>query len=70
MNELELGGFCSKKGLYWEQIEAWKGVCLQENGQAFDHVEQLNFQLKEEKKRVKDMEKVNKVSQSKRESTC
>jgi len=57
MNEMELAEYCRKKGLYREQIEAWKSVCLQANGQAFDQAKQLNVQLKEEKKRAKDLEK-------------
>lgn len=57
MNEIELAEYCRKKGLYREQIEAWKSVCLQANGQAFDHAKQLNGQLKEEKKRAKELEK-------------
>ena len=28
LNELELAEYCRKKGLYREQIEAWKSVCL------------------------------------------
>ena len=57
MNELELAEYCRKKGLYREQIEAWKSVCLQANGQAFDQAKQLNGALKEEKKRAKQLEK-------------
>src|SRR5699024_9463402 len=57
MNELELAEYCRKKGLYREQIEAWKGVCLQANGQSFDQSKQLNSQLKEEQKRSKGLEK-------------
>ncbi|MFJ8067319.1 transposase [Psychrobacillus sp. NPDC096426] len=57
MNELELAEYCRKKGLYREQIEAWKSVCLQANGQAFDQSKQLNVQLKEEQKRAKALEK-------------
>ena len=57
MNELELAEYCRKKGLYREQIEAWKSVCLQANGQAFDQAKQLNGQLKEEKQRAKQLEK-------------
>ena len=36
MNELELAEYCRKKGLFREQIEAWRNVCLQANGQVFD----------------------------------
>lgn len=57
MNELELAEYCRKKGLYREQIGAWKSVCLQANGQAFDQAKQLNVQLKEEKQRTKALEK-------------
>ena len=57
MNEAELNEYCRKKGLYREQIEAWKEVCLQANGQAFDQAKQLNGQLKEEKQRAKALEK-------------
>lgn len=57
MNELELAEYCRKKGLYREQVEAWKGVCLQANDQAFDLTKQLNVQLKEEQKRAKDLKK-------------
>lgn len=57
MNEAELAEYCRKKGLYREQIEAWKEVCLQANGQAFDQAKQLSGQLKEEKQRAKALEK-------------
>jgi len=57
MNEAELAEYCRRKGLYREQIEAWKEVCLQANGQVFDQAKQLNGQLKEEKQRAKALEK-------------
>ena len=57
MNELELAEYCRKKGLYREQVEVWRNVCLQANGQAFDQAKQLNGQLKEEKQRSKQLEK-------------
>ena len=57
MNELELAEYCRKKGLYREQIEAWKKVCLQANGQAVDQTKQLSGALKEEQKRAKQLEK-------------
>ncbi|MDC3426380.1 transposase [Aquibacillus sp. 3ASR75-11] len=57
MNEAELGSYCRKKGLYREQIEAWKDSCLQANGQALNPSKQLNGVLKEEQKRGKQLEK-------------
>jgi|SRR5690625_879535 len=57
MNEMELAEYCRKKGLYREQIEDWKSVCLKANAQAFDQSKQLNSALKEEQKRSKQLEK-------------
>lgn len=57
MNEVELAEYCRKKGLFREQIEVWKSVCLKANGQAFDQAKQLNGALKEEQKRAKQLEK-------------
>lgn len=57
MNEVELAKYCRRKGLYREQIEAWKEVCQQANGQVFNQAKQLNGQLKEEQQRSKALEK-------------
>ncbi|WP_430750648.1 IS3 family transposase [Heyndrickxia sporothermodurans] len=57
INESEIAEYCRKKGLYREQIDAWKSVCLQANGQAFDQAKQLNGALKEEQKRANQLEK-------------
>jgi transposase len=57
VNELELAEYCRKKGLYREQIEAWKSVCLQANDQVFDQAKQLNGALTGERKRAKQLEK-------------
>lgn len=57
MNEFELAEYCRKRGLYREQIAAWKDVCLQANGQVFDQDKKLNAELKEEKRRANTLEK-------------
>jgi transposase len=57
MNEAEMAEYCRKKGLYKEQIEAWRGVCLSANGREFNQTKQLNQELKEEKKKAKELEK-------------
>ncbi|WP_335869077.1 transposase [Bacillus sp. 2205SS5-2] len=57
MNQAELAEYCRKKGLYKEQIEAWRDTCLQANGQESNQKKQLNQDLKEEKKRAKTLEK-------------
>ncbi|NMD71242.1 transposase [Bacillus sp. DNRA2] len=57
LNHTELAEYCRKKGLYKEQIDAWRAACLNANGRAFDQTKQLNQELKEEKKRSKTIEK-------------
>ena len=57
MNEAQLAEYCRKKGLFKEQIEAWRDVCLKANGQESNQTKQLNQELKEEKKRAKTLEK-------------
>lgn len=57
MNEAELATYCRQKGLFREQIEAWRIACVQANGQVFDQAKQLNGALKEEQKRAKQLEK-------------
>lgn len=56
MNEIELAEYCRKKGLYKDQIEAWRDVCLSANGREWNQTKQLNQELKEEKKRAKTLE--------------
>ena len=57
MNEVELAEYCRKKGLYKEQIGAWRDVCLSANGREFNRSKLLNQELKEEKKKAKILEK-------------
>ncbi len=57
MNSAELAEYCRKKGLYKEQIEAWRVSCLNANGRESSQAKQLNQELKEEKKRAKTLEK-------------
>ena len=57
MNAAELSEYCRKKGLYKEQIEAWRDSCLNANGRESSQTKQLNQELKEEKKRAKTLEK-------------
>lgn len=57
MNQADLAEYCRKKGLYKEQIEAWRDSCLNANGRDSNQTKQLNLELKEEKKRAKTLEK-------------
>ena len=57
MNETELAEYCRSKGLYAEQIEAWRDACLQANGGVAKQSAALQQELKTEKKRSKELEK-------------
>lgn len=57
MNQADLAEYCRKKGLYKEQIEAWRDTCLNANGRESNQTKQLNQDLKEEKKRANSLEK-------------
>jgi transposase len=57
MNEADLAEYCREKGLYKEQVVAWRGSCLHANGSESSVSKQLNQELKEEKKRGKTLEK-------------
>ncbi|MEH6908866.1 transposase [Neobacillus drentensis] len=57
MNQADLAEYCRKKGLYKEQIEAWRETCLHANDRENNQTKQLNQDLKAEKKRAKVLEK-------------
>ena len=45
LNEAEMSEYCRKKGLYVEQIEAWRDACIQANGGMAQQANQLRKQL-------------------------
>jgi hypothetical protein len=56
MNEIELGEFCRSKGLYRNQVEAWKIACIgANNGNYIKPVKDLSAELKESKENEKKM---------------
>lgn len=57
MNESELAEYCRKKGIYREQIEAWKRVCMTANHRHLEQSKMVIQELKEEKVRAKELEK-------------
>jgi len=57
MNQTELAEYCRKKGLYKEQIDAWRLVCLNANAKEVNQTKRLSHELKEEKKRTREVEK-------------
>lgn len=58
LNEVQLAEYCRRKGLFKEQVKAWRDGCLNANSPKPVHqTKQLNHELKEEKSRAKILEK-------------
>lgn len=55
MNETELSKYCREKGLYVEQVKAWKDVCMQANGGIAQEASRLNKELKTKDKEIKSL---------------
>lgn len=57
LNESELAEYARKKGLYVEQIKAWKDACMNANGRIAKEAARLNRELKDSQKERKMLEK-------------
>lgn len=57
MNQAELAEYCRKKGLYKEQIDAWRISCMGANTNEPNQTKKLSQELKEVKKRSSEIEK-------------
>lgn len=57
LNETELAEYARKKGLYVEQIKAWKDACINANGGIAREAARLNRELKESQKERKKLER-------------
>jgi len=54
LNEVELSEYCRRKGLYPEQIRAWRKTCLQANALAMPKVDRT--QVRAQAKQIKQLE--------------
>lgn len=57
LNEADLAEYCRKRGLYPAQIAAWRSACEQANDWDRASTARLGRATKDEKKRVKDLER-------------
>ncbi len=57
LNEAELAEYAREKGLYVEQIKAWRDACMNANGGVAREAAKLTQDLKEEQKARKKLEK-------------
>ena len=57
MNETELAEYARQKGLYIEQIKAWRDACINANGGIAKEAAKLNRELKDSEKERRKLEK-------------
>lgn len=57
LNAAELAQYCRRKGLYVEQIAAWKAACMSANASLVAPTREQQKQAKEDKKRIRELEK-------------
>lgn len=55
LSEIELAEYCRSKGLYAEQIEAWRNACMQANGGVAEEAAKLQRLNKEKDKEIKKL---------------
>lgn len=56
-SEIELAEYCRSKGLYVEQVVAWKDACMQANGGVAKEATRLQQELRQKGRELKSMEK-------------
>jgi transposase-like protein len=57
LNEAELAEYCRKRGIYVEQVKAWKDACMSANGSVAEESKTLKKELKEKDKELKKVSK-------------
>lgn len=57
LSEIELAEYCRSKGLYVEEVQAWKDACMQANGGIAKEASRLSRELKQKEKENRMLEK-------------
>lgn len=57
LSESELSRYCRENGLYVEEVKSWRSSCIAANDGTNINKEVLQEQLKEEKRKVKELER-------------
>ena len=57
LNQAELAEYCRKKGLYAEQIAAWKNACMDANANVKEQEKTFTIEAKKDKKQINQLEK-------------
>jgi hypothetical protein len=54
LNEVELSEYCRRKGLYPQQISAWRDACMQANASATDKLDRTK--MTKQSKQIKQLQ--------------
>jgi hypothetical protein len=57
LNQAELAEYCRKKGLYTEQIAAWRSACMDANAHVKVQEKAFSIEAKKDKKQINQLEK-------------
>ena len=57
LNEADLAEYCRRKGLFVEQISAWRQACQDANAHAAERTQDQREQGRTDRKRIKQLEK-------------
>lgn len=57
LNEAELGEYCRRKGLYPEQIAAWREACLEANAKEEAQSQVQRKQMRQARRQIKQLER-------------
>ena len=56
ISEVELAEYCRSKGLYVEQVSAWRDACIQANGGVAQEATRLHKDLRQKDKEIRKMQ--------------
>lgn len=56
LTEIEMAEYCRSKGLYVEQVHAWRDACMQANGGVAQQASRLQKELRQKDKELKKVE--------------
>ena len=56
LSEIEMAEYCRSKGLYVEQVLAWRDACMQANGGVAEQATRLQKELRQKERDLKKME--------------
>ena len=57
LTESQLAEYCRRKGIYVDEVKAWREQCLKANQAVIEDPKELKNSLKDEKDKVKQLEK-------------